>query len=404
MISAETRYKIYDSELVAIVEAFKTWRHYLKGYNHEVLVLTDHNNLRRFMNTKSLSSRQVRWIQKLSRYHFQINYCEDKVNGAADALSRYPQQNAEEEETLWAENVKNLHRLQSSLTNTILSSLSTLVKLSSFHQVLICRTYVLPQLWQFWDNIRSELVNKGSYTVSIGRMRLWLAELQELDEEAQRIRAEGLNGYKELDGVLYQQRLPFVPKTIWTIIISRHHDDHLIGHFGINETKDLVGRKYYKPSLWRDIEAYVKGCNVCLGSKAVRHKLYGDLQSLPVPTHWWKNLLIDFITRLPISTDWKDESFDSILVIVNRLTKMMHYELVKVTINAPRRAKVILDVVVSRHGLFESIVSDKGSLFTSKFWSSLCYFLGIKRRLSTIFHLQIDNQTKRQNSTIQAYL
>ena len=70
MIPAETRYETHDGELLAIVEAFKTWRHYLEGSRHEVLVLTDHNNLRRFMDTKSLSSRQVRWAQKLSRYHF----------------------------------------------------------------------------------------------------------------------------------------------------------------------------------------------------------------------------------------------------------------------------------------------------------------------------------------------
>ena len=61
MIPAKTRYKTHDVELLAIVEAFETWRHYLKGCKHKVLVLTDHNNLQRFMDTKSLSSRQVRW-------------------------------------------------------------------------------------------------------------------------------------------------------------------------------------------------------------------------------------------------------------------------------------------------------------------------------------------------------
>ena len=141
-----------------------------------------------------------------------------------------------------------------------------------------------------------------------------------------------------------------------------------------------------------------------MASKAVRHKPYGDLQALPVPTHRWKDLSIDFVTGLPVSTDWKGESYDSILVIVDRLTKMVHYEPVKVTIDAPGLAEVILDVVVRHHGLPDSIVSDRGSLFTSKFWSSLCYFLGIKRRLSTAFHPQTNGQTERQNSTMKAYL
>ena len=83
---------------------------------------------------------------------------------------------------------------------------------------------------------------------------------------------------------------------------------------------------------------------------------------------------------------------------------MVHYEPNKVTINASGLAKVILDVVVWYHGLPNSIVSDKGSFFTSKFWSSLCYFRGIKRRLSTTFHPQIDGQTEQQNSMIEVYL
>ena len=60
MILAETRYKTQDGELLAIGEAFKTWRRYLKGSQHEVLILINHNNLRQFMETKSLSSKQVR--------------------------------------------------------------------------------------------------------------------------------------------------------------------------------------------------------------------------------------------------------------------------------------------------------------------------------------------------------
>ncbi len=115
MLSAETQYETYNGELLAIVEAFQTWKHYLEGCKHEVLVLTDHNNLQHFMDIKSLSSRQVRWAQKLSKYHFRIDYRQHKANGAADALSRYLQRSVEEEETLRAENTKILHQLQSSL-------------------------------------------------------------------------------------------------------------------------------------------------------------------------------------------------------------------------------------------------------------------------------------------------
>ena len=117
-------------------------------------------------------------------------------------------------------------------------------------------------------------------------------------------------------------------------------------------------------------------------------------------TYWWTL----WLAYLPISTNWKWDNYDSILVIVDRLTKMVHYKPVKIIVDALGIAKVIIDVIVCHHGLPNLIVIDRGSLFTSKFWSSRCYFLDIKRRLSTTFHPQTDSQTERKNNTIEVYL
>ncbi len=92
-----------------------------------------------------------------------------------------------------------------------------------------------------------------------------------------------------------------MPEIVRTKLISRHHNDPLASHFGINKTRELIARKYYMSTLHRDVEAYVIGCDVCLASKSVRHKPYGDLQSLSVPTHCWKDLFMDFVTGLPVS-------------------------------------------------------------------------------------------------------
>lgn len=113
---------------------------------------------------------------------------------------------------------------------------------------------------------------------------------------------------------------------------------------------------------------------------------------------------MDFVIELPISTNRKGESYDSILVIIDQVTKIVHYESVKVIINTPELAEVILDIVVWHHGLPDSIITNWDLLFTSKFLSSLCYFLEIKQRLSTAFHPQTDGQTERQNNTMEAYL
>ena len=108
-----------------------------------------------------------------------------------------------------------------------------------------------------------------------------------------------------------------------------------------------------------------------------------------------------FVTSLPILINWKRDNYDSILVIVDQFTNMVYYKPVKITIDTPKLAKVIIDMVVYYHGHLNSIVTNRSYFFTSKFWLSLCYFLGIKRWLSTTFYLQTNGQTKRQNNIME---
>lgn len=70
MIPAKIKYKISKNKLLIIVEAFKIWQYYLENCKHKVLVPTNQNNLRHFIDTKNLSFWQVRWAQKLLRYDF----------------------------------------------------------------------------------------------------------------------------------------------------------------------------------------------------------------------------------------------------------------------------------------------------------------------------------------------
>ena len=202
---------------------------------------------------------------------------------------------------------------------------------------------MLPQLHHFWDMFQTELADKSLYMASIREMRLKLAELQESDTEAQKIRVEelkkGLGKYVDVNRVLHYQKLLFVPEIIQTKPISQHHDNPLASHFGINKIKELIGRKYDWLSLRKGVEAYVRGCNICLALKAVRNKPYDDLQALLILTHQWEDL-----------------------------TKMVYYKPIKVTINAPGLVEVTLDVLIQHHDLSNLIVFDKGLLFTSKFW------------------------------------
>ena len=95
---------------------------------------------------------------------------------------------------------------------------------------------------------------------------------------------------------------------------------------------------------------------------------------------------MNFVTGLPILTDLKSNSYNLIFVIFNQLTKMVDYKPVKITINVLILAKIIIDVVEKYHSFLNLLVIDRGSLFTSKFWLLLWYFLGFKQKLSTTFY------------------
>ena len=93
-----------------------------------------------------------------------------------------------------------------------------------------------------------------------------------------------------------------------------------------------------------------------------------------------------FVIRFSKSANQKSNSYDSILVIINWLIKMVYYKRVRIAITAPALAKVILNVIVLHYDLPDFIVSNRALVFISKFCFSLCYFLSIKSKLSIIFH------------------
>jgi hypothetical protein len=108
---------------------------------------------------------------------------------------------------------------------------------------------------------------------------------------------------------------------------------------------------------------------------------------------------MDFITDLPIV-----RAKNSILVVVDRLTKMAHFTPRSKSITAEETTQLIIDGIVRLHGLPEEIVSDRGPQFASKFWRCLFELLGVDIRLSSAFHLETDGQTERTNQTLEQYL
>ena len=153
----------------------------------------------------------------------------------------------------------------------------------------------------------------------------------------------------------------------------------------------------------KNIKKYIASCDIYQKIKTKRHRPYGELASLPISSQPWQEIIMDFITGLPPSR-LRDSVYDSVLVVVDRFTKMARYLPCLKTITAESLAELLLSTVLKDFGLPAGIVSDRGTVFTSGFWSTVCWTLKIKRRLSTAFHPQTDGQTERQNQTLEQYL
>lgn len=173
-----------------------------------------------------------------------------------------------------------------------------------------------------------------------------------------------------------------------------HHDDPLAGHFGRTETQELVSRKFSWKGLAEDVAAYVKACEVCQRTKSRRHRPYGELSSLPMPDRPWRQIAMDFITNL-LPSKRAGCVYDSILVVVDRYSKMHRYLATTKRCTAAELAVLLRDEIVSKLGMPAGIVSDRGSVFPSAGASSASK--RVKRRLSTTFHPQTDGQTERAN-------
>ena len=150
------------------------------------------------------------------------------------------------------------------------------------------------------------------------------------------------------------------------------------------------------------VHQYIKNCHTCSRAKLARNR-QGELLPLPVRSQPWKDLAMDFITKLPVFTDTCYPHSRHIWVITNRLTKERHFVPCQ-DMTASHLARMFAQYVIWTHGLPFSIVSDRGTQFTSKLWRALCQQLDITVKLSTAHYPETDSQTKRANQELERYL
>ena len=143
----------------------------------------------------------------------------------------------------------------------------------------------------------------------------------------------------------------------------------------------------------RDIVDFVAQCPNCQQVKYEHQRPGGTLQRMPILEWKWERIAMDFVVGFPKTLG----NFDSIWVIVDRLTKSAHFIPVKL-------AKLYISEVVRLHGVPFSIISDRGTQFTSMFWKTLHAELGTRLDLSTAFHPQTDGQSERTIQVLEDML
>jgi transposase InsO family protein len=343
---AQTRYDTHDAELLAIKESLEEWRHHLQGLKDPFTVLTDHSNLRYFFSTKTLSGRQARWAEFLAGFHFQIQHRKGTEN-PADGPSRRPDylEGAPDE----AERVSS-------------ADLASLQR---------------------------QLANVGGAAPLKG---LAAAVLRSVGQPGALSDASDTRQPRLVEEIA-QRRL----------LLEQAHRDPMSGHFGVHRTYLKISRYYTWPGLRADVRRFVKACLSCRKAKSTRHAPYGLLHPLPIPETPFEVVTMDFITDLPESRVGATV-YNACMVVVDKLTKMVHYVPSWKDINAQELAQLFRREVIRLHGPPREVVSDRGPQMASAYWKTFLSSLGIARKLSSGYHPQTDGQTERQNATLEEYL
>ncbi|GJV44582.1 putative reverse transcriptase domain-containing protein [Tanacetum coccineum] len=345
----EKNYTTHDLELGSVVLALKIWRHYL--YGTRCTVFTDHKSLQHILYQKELNMRQRRWLELLSDYDCDIHYHPRKENIVANALSH-------------KERIKPLR----------IRALVMTIGLDLPKRILEAQIEA-----QKPENLVNEDVG-GIVRRDIPKERL----------EPRADETLCLHG---------RSWIPCYGDLRFVILHESHKLKYSI-HPGSEKMYQDVKKLYWWPNMKADIATYVSKCLTCARVKAEHQRHPGLLVQPEIPEWKWDNITMDFITKLPKSS----QGFDTIWVIVDRLTKSAHFLPIRENDPLDKLARLYLNRIVARHGIPASIICDRDGRFTSNFWRSFQKALGTDISMSTAYHPETDGQSERTIQTLEDML
>ena len=376
LLPAECNYTTEEKELLAVIHALKLFRCYLEG-NH-FTICTDHNPLKYFDTKQDLSPRQARWAQYLSRFDYTWEWIKGQTN-PADFLSRNP---------IFATLFMATTRSQSSPSPTLPSSKPRKRK----HQYSADHSPLSP------PTTSKTPVTTNSPAGCITH------ELIQLGYQHDRWfqRSENTQSLKHHNNLWYHDKAIVLPKYLhlrrWAM--EEFHEPPYSGHLGFNKTLQNLKTTYWWYGMTANLKEFINSCHSCQRNKPYLQKPAGLLQPLPIPPRPWSSISMDFIVELPPTQD----GYNSIITVVDRLTKMVHFIPCTTTITAQQLASLFLNNIFKLHGVPQDIISDRDRKFVSIFWKEFCKLLGTKQNMSTPYHPETDGQTERMNRILEEML
>jgi hypothetical protein len=288
----EKNYPTHDLELAAIVHALKIWRHYMIG--NKCKIFTDHKSSKYIFTQKELNLIQRRWLELIKDYDLEIQYHPGKANTVADALSRKGQVNNITTHLMSQELCSEMEQLNLGMLNNMEATVMEVE--SSLEQEI------------HEGHESDEKIKEIKTLISLGKA-------PDFTEDEQ--------------GTVWFKKRICVPKIehLRQLILKEAHDSAYSIHHGSKKMYQDLKEKYWWYGLKRDVATHVALCDVCQRFKAEHQRPAGLLQPIKVPEWKWEEISMDFIVGLPRTRD----GYDSIWVIVDRLTKVVHFILVKTT-------------------------------------------------------------------------
>ena len=435
----EINWDTHDKKLYAIMFDFKNWKHYLQNSKHFIRVIFDHNNLRYFMTIKELNAKQIRWAEKLTAFDFTIEYRKNKLN-SANASSRksdiMKSNDNDKNNDKFLSILRNKLRNQNyqfdlqndqrvfatikfaasttRLRNIVTTNIRNTVSNEKVFDRCVCK---ILDIVAFRLLVHQIMKSKKSYLKLRKSMIAWLLKLQQrnvfvVEKQWRQRYADKQNEFSkwsvEKNELFRRDFAIYVSEDFATKqeIFRMNHDDSNVKHFARTRIEDAVRRKYFWFDMIKKIANYVRICSECQRMRVHRHKSYDNMIAISSKKKQsFDTVIINFITNMSSVRDsYIEKTNDSILILINKLTKYATYISITKTLNAIDLANLLWREFVYRHEMMRSIISNREFLFTSNFWFTLCWNLRAKRKFSTVFHSQTDEQTERQNAVLEHYL